>query len=164
MLFIMRGASCSGKDSFIKKNFTDHTVLSSDWYRKVLTNDESNQQQNGLVFDTMRQILEIRLKNRVPYTVINATNLKMKSISEFMVLARKFGEKVTVISIDPPTVEELHRRSCGRSENGGLYVPLEVLQRHHDSYFNSLVGFEKYAQDNSDSFSFVRIDQDYNIL
>ena len=159
MLFIMRGTSCSGKGTFVKQHFAPHCVLSSDWYRQVLTNDVENQQQNGLVFDKIRDILEIRLKNRVPYTVIDATNLRMKSVKEFLDLAEKFGEKVTVISIAPPSVDELAVRSSKRAAEGGLYVPREVLERHHDSYFNSLANFQV-----CDKFHFVEIDQKHNII
>ncbi len=166
MLFIMRGTSCSGKDRFIDLNFERHMVLSSDWYRKVLTNDVSNQQQNGLVFDTIRNLLEIRLKNRVPYTVINATNLKLKSVKEFLELAWLYGERVTVISIDPPACEdplkELVRRSHERASQGGLFVPEEVFAKHLESYQNSLPSFEERAM--KGEFLFVRIDQAYEIV
>lgn len=165
MLFIMRGTSCSGKDRFIDKNFERYAVLSSDWYRQVLTNDISNQRENGLVFDTIRQLLEIRLKNRVPYTVINATNLKLKSIKEFLELAYNYGEKVTVISIDPPEegLLELMARSKHRSEKeGGLFVPEEVLEKHLKTYQDSLLTFEDRAM--RGEFLFVRIDQNYDIV
>lgn len=165
MLFIMRGTSCSGKDTFIEQHFEPHTVLSSDWYRKVLTNDVTNQQQNGIVFDHIRMVLEQRLKNRLPYTVINATNLKMKSISEFLDLAEKFGERVTVITLDPPEKEELIRRSKHRGSLGGLETPEDVLERHWESYYNSLPAFyEKADKYRGAEFTIVRINQDHEII
>lgn len=165
MLFIMRGTSCSGKDTLIEKHFEAHTVLSSDWYRKVLTNDITNQQQNGIVFDTIHKLVEARLKNRLPYTVLNATNLKMKSSSDVLDIAEKYGENVTVISIDPPEVEELIRRSKARSEAGGLYVPEDVLKRHYDTYYAAMPAFMERAMKSVDNeFTFIRIDQNGNVV
>jgi predicted kinase len=165
MLFLMRGTSCSGKGTLIKKHFEPHTVLSSDWYRQVLTNDITNQQQNGLVFQTIDQLLEHRLKNRLPYTVIDATNIKLKSAAGPLELAEKYGEKVTVISIDPPELNELIRRSEQRASEGGLYVPEEVLHRHWEGYWTSMPAFiERAAKGNDNEFTFIRIDQNYDVV
>lgn len=164
MIFIMRGTSCSGKDTFISKYFEPHTVLSSDWYRRVLTNEIGNQQQNGLVFDLIYDVLEKRLKNRLPYTVMNSTNLKMKDASRTIEMAKQYGEKVTVISIDPPELKELVRRSTSRGESGGLFVPEEVLERHWRSYYNSLLGFMEAEKNSFGQLNFIRMDQEHNLV
>lgn len=164
MIFIMRGTSCSGKDTFIQKYFEPHTVLSSDWYRRVLTNEIGNQQQNGLVFNLIYDILEKRLKNRLPYTVMNSTNLKMKDASRAIELAKNYGERVSVISIDPPSLEELVRRSTERAKAGGLYVPEEVLERHWKGYYNSLLGFMEAEKSSFGQLNFIRMNQEHNLV
>lgn len=165
MLFLMRGTSCSGKGTLIKKHFEPHAVLSSDWYRQVLTNDITNQQQNGLVFQTIDILLEHRLKNRLPYTVIDATNIKLKSAAGPLELAEKYGELVTVLSIDPPSLKELVRRSEQRAAEGGLYVPEEVIKRHLEGYWMSMPSFmERQKKSNNNEFSFIRLDQNHEVV
>jgi predicted kinase len=163
MIFIMRGTSCSGKDTFISKHFpVEHTVLSSDKIRLMLMNNCTDQTKNQIVFDLLRNILRTRTEMGVPFTVVNATNLKYKDCRGYVELANEYHQDVTVISIRPPSVEELYERSLLRSQSGGLFVPKEALERHHKSYFDSLESFKDRA--NAGEFTFIEIDQDYEVI
>ena len=62
MLVILRGTSNSGKDFFAYQTFPEHTIISSDNIRKLLTNKESNQSANRQVFDMMAQIVDNRME------------------------------------------------------------------------------------------------------
>lgn len=161
MVFIIRGTSCSGKDTFINKYFAPHTVLSSDMIRLQLFNNMKDQSKNKIVFEHLRHVLEMRLAFGAPYTVVNATNLKTKDVREYLDIANKLGADVTIISIDPPAIEELIRRSDQRELNGGLGIPDEVFQRHVPSYWNSMPAFEEMAK--KGEFKWIRIGQDEEI-
>lgn len=163
MIFIIRGTSCSGKDTFIEQHFKDHCVLSSDKFRLMLLDNMKDQTKNNFIFDMMHDVLEQRLRFGVAYTVINATNLKFKDCQVYFELAERFNENITVISIDPPEIDELFKRSRVRGNLGGLEVPEDVIERHHNSYFASMDRFIEVASVN-DKVSFIRIDQDWEFV
>lgn len=164
MVFIMRGTTLSGKDTFIKDHFKDEgAVLSSDYFRAMVCGDVSIQNQNKMVFDTLYQILEYRLINRVEYTVLNATNIKYKDTSRAIELCKKYKVPYTILSITPPTVSELERRNLKRFSEKGIHIPPEVIQKHHDRYELCKEPFVKDAINNPHC-SFIEFDQDYNVV
>ena len=163
MLFIMRATSCSGKDRFIDIHFHNRNhVLSSDDFREILLGDRASQQQNTVVFDTIHSILETRFINRVSWTVLNATNLRIKDCNKTIELCKKYGIPFTVISIQPPTVEELILRNQKRASQGGLDIPDNVFSRHVERYYNNLSNFHLEANNNP-LCKFIEIDQDYKV-
>lgn len=163
MIYIIRGTSCSGKDTFIQHQWGfDHVVLSSDNIRKILTNDVADQSRNSMVFDYLKHTLELRLMNGCPYTVINATNLKYKDVEDYVNLAEKYGSKATVISIKPPEISELIKRSSERAALGGLNVPTHVIEKHYNTYTTSMPRFIEVAKEGK--IKFVEIDQKWNII
>ena len=154
----MRGTTCSGKDRFCDARFPKHTILSSDKIRLELTNDMSDQSKNSIVFDELRRRLELRLRLGAPYTVVNATNLKFKDVVQYVELAEKYGTNVVVLSIDPPSIEELKRRRDERVSEGGLSVPDAVIERHHNAY---TAGMSRFESNEYDNFKFIRVEQTY---
>lgn len=163
MLFIMRGCSNTGKDHFCNSNFTEHCVLSSDKIRLLLLNSVEDQTKNGFVFEHLRHVLDLRLRFGCEYTVVNATCLKFKDVTDYINLARKYGAKVTFISIDPPDIKDLIQRNNARGEAGGLRVPESVFAKHLMSYWSAMPRFEEEAR-NSIDVKWVRINQDWEIV
>lgn len=163
MIFLMRGTTCSGKDTFISKHFSPSAVFSSDQFREMLCGDIHEQKFNKFVFDTMHKIIDFRLANRVSYTVYNATNLKMKDASPVIEIAKKHKTPVTIISIVPPELEELHRRNKQRFKETGFLIPDEVINKHYDRYFACLDSFLNEAKNNL-LVKFIEIDQDYEVI
>jgi len=164
MIFLMRGTTCSGKDTFIAKHFTeDSAIFSSDKFRKMLCGDVHVQQFNNQVFKTMHEIIEFRIANRVDYTVYNATNLKIKDASSIIELAKKYQCPVTIISIQPPSKEELHKRNKKRHMEEGFLIPDNVIEKHFDRYDNCMQAFVDEAYNNS-LVKLIEIDQDYEVV
>lgn len=154
---IMRGTTCSGKDTLIDVAGVNRIhVLSSDDYREILFGDRTHQKGNGHVFDMIHKILEYRLQSRVSKTVLNSTHLSMKECREPLRLAEKYGSEVSVLSIDPPSIDELKRRNEERHKKTGFWIPEFVFEKHYDKYFNCLESFEKFARDNK-WFTFNRV-------
>jgi predicted kinase len=160
----MRGTTLSGKDTFISKHFKDGSaIFSSDHFRKMLCGDVHVQQFNNKVFHMMHEIIEFRIANRVDYTVYNATNLKIKDASTIIELAKKYQCPVTVISIQPPDVETLHKRNKKRNMEEGFLIPDNVIEKHYDRYSNCMKAFEDEAYNNH-LVKLIEIDQDYEVV
>lgn len=164
MIFILRGTTCSGKDTFIRRTFcnTNH-VLSSDDFREMLLGDRGSQQHNKRVFSMMHEILEIRFLNRVNWTVFNATNLRFRDVQAIVDLCKKYRVPFTFISIAPPPVETLYKRNIDRHERGGILVPYTVIDKHHARYETAKDMFIKEAM-YDELCTWIEIDQNYDIL
>lgn len=164
MIFLMRGTSCSGKDTFIEKHFNDDSaIFSSDKFRKMLTGDIHVQQFNDKVFEVMHNIMDFRLANKAEYTVYNATNLRVRDASNVIELSKKHQCPITVISIIPPSLEELKARNQKRFDETGFFIPETVFEKHHDRYYNCMDAFLEEAYNNN-LMKFIEIDQDYEVM
>lgn len=164
MLFIMRGTSCSGKGTFIRSFFkNDNHILSSDDFRELLLGDRSSQQHNTRVFEMIHNILETRFLNRVNWTVLDATNLRIRDCNATIELCKKYKVPFTFISIQPPSVEELIERNKVRFNQTGFNIPENVFDRHSERYYNNLSNFHKEAYNNP-LCTFIEIDQDYKVI
>lgn len=73
-LVLLIGASGSGKSHLAKKLFKQDEVLSSDYFRMLVSGDEADQSATEDAFDSLYNIAQKRL-NRRKLTVIDATNL-----------------------------------------------------------------------------------------
>jgi predicted kinase len=166
MIILMRATSCSGKGTFIKKNFGEKNanhVLSSDEFREKICGTMSEQRQNKKVFDMMYNILESRLTNRVPLTIMDSTHIRFADCQTVVELSKKYHTPIMVISIQPPSIEELKERNESRMTQTGIYIPEDVLEKHLHRYSASMEPFIKEAMYN-DYFKFTEIDQDYNVI
>lgn len=163
MIFVLRGTTNSGKDRFCETYFSDHCVLSSDKIRMMILGNMKDQTKNNEVFSLLRHILELRLSVGVPYTVINATNLKFKDAESYITIAERFGSSVTVISIDPPGTDVLIQRNRDRGATGGLEVPEDVIHRHVSTYFSAMSRFVQAEREYS-NYKFIRVDQHHEVI
>jgi len=164
MLFIMRGTRCSGKDTFAHQHFLNHChILSSDNFREMLLGDISNQKQNKRVLDFMHSVLEERFINRVNWTVLNSTNLRIKDCREPIELCKKYSVPFTFLSIRPPSIEVLNQRNYWRYVETGVKIPGEVIEKHHNRYFASVEPFLQEARYNP-LCTWIELSQDYEVL
>ncbi len=90
------GISSSGKSTFAKKHFFENEILSSDYFRGMLTNDENTQSVNEDVFETLYYIANKRLKRNL-LTVIDATNLQRDARKKVLLQAK--DQYVTSVAI-----------------------------------------------------------------
>ena len=75
------GASSSGKSSFARKHFKPTEIVSSDYCRGMVSNDENSLTASDDAFEVARFITAKRLKNGL-LTVIDATNVQEESRKE----------------------------------------------------------------------------------
>ena len=99
ILYIPIGISGSGKSTFCEENFTASQIVSSDWCRDKITDDETNQKVNQDAFDMFHFMIEKRMKwGRI--VVADATNLNIKARKKLIFLADKFGYIRSFILMD----------------------------------------------------------------
>lgn len=149
MLFILRGISCSGK-STVAKNFAED-VVSSDAFRKLLGGNAVNQTFNNKVFKLVDEVMMIRMQNRL-FTILDATNLKLKSFRKHIELAEMYGVDYRVVDIyidDTAAID----RSYERRKMGGLFVPEFVIKRQFETHIESTNNIVKTAKHRFASFA-----------
>src|ERR1700733_15297096 len=74
-LVALVGASGSGKSTFARSHFLPTEILSSDFFRGLVSDDENDQASTHDAFDALYYILEKRLA-RGKLTVVDATNVR----------------------------------------------------------------------------------------
>src|SRR5262245_52389873 len=99
-LVVLIGATGSGKSSFAAKHFKPTEVISSDYARGLVADDETDQSVTSDAFDLVRAIAEKRLKHR-KLTVIDATNVRAADRKGWIELARRWHALPVAIVLDP---------------------------------------------------------------
>jgi protein phosphatase len=137
-LVVLIGASGSGKSTFARQHFQNFEVLSSDFCRGLISNDENNQSATGDAFELLRFIVAKRLAAG-KLTVVDATNVQPEDRKPLLQMAREYHCFAIAIVLDLP--EELcHARNQQRSDrNFGSYV----VRRHTQMLRRSLRNLEK---------------------
>ncbi|MDX9912078.1 MAG: polynucleotide kinase-phosphatase [Phycisphaerales bacterium] len=113
-LVVLAGPSGSGKSSFARKHFKPTEVLSSDYCRGLVSDDENNQAATHDAFDVLHYIAGKRLKNGL-LTVIDATNVRPEDRRQYVQLAREHHCLPVAIVLNLP--ERLCQdRNVGRAD------------------------------------------------
>lgn len=101
-LVILMGASGSGKSTFARRHFRPTEILSSDFCRALVSDDESNQAATADAFEVLRLIAQKRLAAG-KLTVIDATNVQKEARKPLLELAKAQHVLAVVIVLDVPT-------------------------------------------------------------
>src|SRR5690349_24329562 len=87
-LVALVGVSGSGKSTFARKHFLPTQVLSSDYFRGLVSDDENDQSASAAAFDVLHHVASKRLEaGRV--TVIDATNVQAPDRAKLIEVAKK---------------------------------------------------------------------------
>ena len=100
-LVALIGASGSGKSTFARQHFQPTEVLSSDFFRGLVSNDENDQAATPDAFDALYYLLEKRL-SRGKLTVVDATNVRAEDRKRLVEQARKYHCFAVALVIDTP--------------------------------------------------------------
>lgn len=100
-LVVLIGASGSGKSSFARKHFLPTEVLSSDFCRALVSDDENDQAATKDAFEILHFIAAKRLAAG-KLTVIDATNVQTEARKPLVELARSFHCLPVAIVLDLP--------------------------------------------------------------
>src|SRR5580704_14487154 len=87
-LVLLIGPSGCGKSTFARRHFKPTEILSSDFFRGMLADDDTDQTVSADAFELMHLVCAKRL-TAGRLTVIDATNVRHESRKPFIELARK---------------------------------------------------------------------------
>ncbi|WP_165689247.1 AAA family ATPase [Mycobacteroides abscessus] len=100
-LVLLIGVSGSGKSSFAAQHFTPTQVLSSDHFRAMISDVETDQSCSRAAFEAMEFVAAKRLElGRT--TVIDATNVESIHRAPFLALARYHNAPMLAIVLQLP--------------------------------------------------------------
>ncbi|MFO0905078.1 MAG: polynucleotide kinase-phosphatase [Pirellulales bacterium] len=88
-LVVLMGPSGAGKSTFARRHFAPTEVLSSDYFRGLVSDDENNQTATVDAFETLHYVAAKRLA-RGRLTVIDATNVQPEARAPLVALAREY--------------------------------------------------------------------------
>ncbi|MDR1576384.1 MAG: polynucleotide kinase-phosphatase, partial [Treponema sp.] len=115
------GVSGSGKSTFAKTHFKPTEILSSDFFRGLVSDNEMDQSATSAAFDSLYYIAQKRLEaGRL--TVIDATNVQKKARGEVLRLAREQNVLAVAIVFDMPQSLCIERNKARPDRNFGSHV------------------------------------------
>ena len=120
-LVVLIGASGSGKSTFTKSHFLPTEVLSSDFFRGLVSDDENNQAATNDAFDTLHYVANKRLSN-LKLTVIDATNVQAFARKPLLQLAKDQHVLPIAIVLDLPEQVCRQRNATRPDRNFGDHV------------------------------------------
>lgn len=124
-LVALVGATSSGKSSFAKRHFKPTEVLSSDFFRGMVCDDENDQSVSGEAFDLLYYAAGKRL-DKMKLTVIDATNVQQSARQRIIDLAKEQNVHAVAIVLDLPE-ELLQERNKARPDRN---LPEKVVHQH----------------------------------
>ena len=120
-LVVLIGISGSGKSTFARRLFNEPEVLSSDYCRALVSNDENDQTATNDAFEVLHYIAAKRLKNGL-LTVIDATNVQQEARKPLVHLAKQYHCLPIAIVLDVPEKECQKRNEIRTDRNFGKHV------------------------------------------
>ncbi|MBK8509884.1 MAG: polynucleotide kinase-phosphatase [Candidatus Competibacteraceae bacterium] len=113
-LVVLIGVSGAGKSTFARRCFRPTEILSSDYCRGLVSDDENDQAATADAFEVLHFIAAKRLAaGRL--TVIDATNVQPDARKSLVALARQYHCLPVALVLDPP--ESLcHERNRARAD------------------------------------------------
>ena len=100
-LVLLVGVTGSGKSTFARAHFKPTEVISSDFCRGLVADDENDQSATPAAFELLRFIVGQRLKaGRL--TVVDATNVQPEARRDLVLVAREYDVLPVAIVLDLP--------------------------------------------------------------
>lgn len=115
-LILLVGAPSAGKSSFAKKHFLPSEILSSDFCRLLVSDDENNMAASESAFEVLHHILHKRLAAK-RLTVIDATNLQEAARRNLLNIAKEHHCLSVAIVLNPPKAICLARNEIRTDRN-----------------------------------------------
>src|SRR5918998_146506 len=100
-LVVLVGPSGCGKSTFARRHFRPTEVLSSDFCRGLVSDDENSQDATGDAFDVLKYVAGKRLARGL-LTLVDATNVQPEARKPLVELAREYHVLPVAIVFDLP--------------------------------------------------------------
>jgi len=131
-LVVLVGASGSGKSSFARKHFKPTEVLSSDFCRGLVSDDENDQAATKDAFEVLNFIAAKRLAaGRL--VVVDATNVQREARKPLVALAREHDVLAVAIVLDLPEAVCRERNRSRPAWDFGPHVVRNQVRGLHRS-------------------------------
>ncbi len=137
-LVCLVGASGSGKSTFAAQHFGEFEVISSDFCRGLVADDENDQSASAAAFDVLHFIAGKRLDGG-RLTVVDATNVQPEARRGLVALAREHDVLPVAIVLDLPERVCLDRNTSRADRTFGD----AVVRRQRDQLRRSLKSLHK---------------------
>ncbi|MFI7383977.1 polynucleotide kinase-phosphatase [Streptomyces sp. NPDC049813] len=138
-LVVLVGASGSGKSTFARAHFAHTEVISSDFCRGLVADDENDQSASRDAFEVLHYIAGKRLAaGRL--TVVDATNVQQDGRRQLVELARTYDVLPIAVVLDVPE-EVCAARNAARTDRADM--PRRVITRHVRELRRSLRQLER---------------------
>ncbi|WP_229075449.1 polynucleotide kinase-phosphatase [Actinoplanes sp. DH11] len=127
-LVALVGISGSGKSTFARKHWKSTQVLSSDFFRGLIADDENDQSASADAFDVLHYVAGKRLAaGRL--TVVDATNLQTHARAGLVKVAREHDVLPVAIVLDVPESLAWERTEAREDRTFGRQV---ITRMHRD--------------------------------
>lgn len=120
-LVVLVGTSGSGKSTFAAKHFRPTEIISSDFCRGLVADDENSLEATSDAFDVLHYIAGKRLK-RKKLTVIDATSVRPEDRKHLVQLARDHHCLAVAIVLNVPSKIAIARNETRPDRNFGGHV------------------------------------------
>ena len=137
-LVVLVGASGAGKSTFAARHFAPSEVLSSDFCRLLVADDETDQAATPAAFDVLGYIAGKRLEaGRL--TVVDATSVQRDARAQLIRLARDHHVLPVAIVLDVPE-KVCAERNAARPDRD---LPAHAVRRQHQQLRRSIKGLQR---------------------
>ena len=137
-LVVLIGVSGSGKSTFGRTHFKPTEVISSDFCRGIVADDENDQSATPQAFELLNYIVGLRLAaGRL--TVVDATNVQPDARKQLVALAREHDVLPVAIVLDLPERLCLERNAGRPDRDFGAHV----VRRQRDQLRRGLRGLQR---------------------
>jgi protein phosphatase len=125
-LVVLIGVSSSGKSTFARDHFAPTEVLSSDFFRAMVSDDENSLEATEDAFSALHFVAARRLA-RGHLTVVDATNVQPSARKGLIDLAKRYHAQTVAIVLDVPEALCKERNAARADRNFGDHV---IPQQH----------------------------------
>ncbi|WP_214107517.1 polynucleotide kinase-phosphatase [Acrocarpospora catenulata] len=120
-LVVLVGISGSGKSTFARKHFRPSQIVSSDFCRGLVADDENDQAATPDAFDLLHHIVGVRLRRGL-LTVVDATSVRYQDRLKLVELARAHDVLTDAIVLDVPEEVATARNATRPDRDFGPHV------------------------------------------
>ncbi|MEY3053204.1 MAG: hypothetical protein RLY31_2989 [Bacteroidota bacterium] len=155
-LVLLVGPSGAGKSTFARKNFLPTEVVSSDYCRALVSDDENDLSATDAAFELLHFMAEKRLKMG-KITVIDALNIRREDRARLVQLAKDNYALAAAIVLETP-IRNLFDRHNSRTDR---HFGKNVLEHQYNDFKRSIKTIER------EGFSYVHFvnpEEEVNIV